>query len=46
MHVARMGDRRVACWVLVGRPEGKKPLARRRGKWEDNIKMATQEVVL
>jgi selenophosphate synthetase-related protein len=29
-HVARMGDRRVVCRVLVGKPEEKRPLARRR----------------
>ena len=30
--------------VLVGKPEGKKPLGRSRGRWEDNIKMDLQEV--
>jgi len=30
--------------VLVGKPEGKKPLGRPRRKWEDNIKMDLQEV--
>ena len=30
--------------VLVGKPQGKKPLGRQRHKWEDNIKMDLQEV--
>ena len=30
--------------VLVGKPEGKRPLGRRRRRWEDNIKMNLQEV--
>ena len=30
--------------VLVGKPEGKRPLGRRRRRWEDNIKMGFQEV--
>jgi hypothetical protein len=30
--------------VLVGKPEGKRPLARTRRRWEDNIKMGLQEV--
>ena len=30
--------------VLVGKPEGKRPLGRRRRRWEDNIKMDLQEV--
>jgi hypothetical protein len=36
-HVARMGDRRGACRVLVGRPEGKRPWGRFRHRWEWNI---------
>jgi hypothetical protein len=43
-HVASMGDRRVACRVLVGRPEGKKPIGRPRRRREDNIKMDHYEV--
>jgi hypothetical protein len=38
-HVARMGERRVVHRVLVGKPEGKRPLGRPRLRWEDNIKM-------
>jgi len=36
-HVARMGERRVVYRVLVGKPEGKRPLGRARRRWEDNI---------
>jgi len=41
-----MGDRRGAYRVLVGRPEGKEPLERRRRRWEDNITMDLQEEVM
>jgi len=43
-HVARMGEGRGMYRVLVGRPEGKRPLGRPRRRWEDNIKMDLQEV--
>ena len=43
-RVARMGERRDAYRVLVGNPEGKRPLGRPRRRWEDNIKMDLQEV--
>jgi hypothetical protein len=36
-HVASMGEGRGAYRVLVGRPEGKRPLGRPRRRWEDNI---------
>jgi len=39
MHVARMGERGGAYRVLVGKPEEKRLLGRRRLKWQDNIKM-------
>jgi hypothetical protein len=39
-----MGERRGVYRVLVGKPEGKRPLARPRRRWEDNIKMDLQEV--
>jgi hypothetical protein len=42
-HVAHMGEERGVHRVLVGKPEGKSPLGRRRCKWEDNIKMDLQE---
>ncbi|KAJ4438175.1 hypothetical protein ANN_14114 [Periplaneta americana] len=43
-HVARMGESRNANSLLVGRPEGKRPLGRPRCRWEDNIKMDLREV--
>jgi len=43
-HVARMGERRGVYRVLVGKPEGKRPLGRPRHRWEDNIKIDLQEV--
>ena len=43
-HVARMEEGRGVHRVLVGKPEGKRPLGRPRRRWEDNIKMALQEV--
>jgi len=42
--VARMGEGRGVYRVLVGKPEGKRPLGRPRSRWEDNIKMDLQEV--
>jgi len=43
-HVARMGEDRGVHRVLVGKPEGKRPLGKPRRRWEDNIKMDLQEV--
>ena len=43
-HVARMGEGKNMYRVLVGKPEGKRQLARPRRRWEDNIKMYLQEV--
>ena len=43
-HVARMEEGRVVYKVLVGKPEGKRPLGRPRRRWEDNIKMDLQEM--
>jgi hypothetical protein len=36
-HVARMGEGRGVYRVLVGRPEGKRPLERRRHRWDENL---------
>ena len=44
-NVARMGEERGAYRVLVGKPEGKRPLGRPRRSWVDNIRMDLQEVV-
>jgi hypothetical protein len=43
-HVARMREGRSVYRVLVGRPEGKRPLGRSRCRWEDNIKMDLREI--
>ena len=43
-HVARMGEERGAYRVLVGKPEGKRPLGRPRHRCVDNIRMDLQEV--
>ena len=43
-HVARMGEERGAYRVLVGKPEGKRPLGRPRHRWVVNITMDLQEV--
>ena len=42
--MARMGEGRGVHKVLVGKPEGKRPLGRPRSRWEDNIKMDIREV--
>jgi hypothetical protein len=43
-HVARMGDERNVYRVLMGKPEGKKPLGRPRRRWEDRIRMDLREI--
>jgi len=42
-HVARMGEMRSLYKILVGKPEGKRPLGRRKRRWEDNIRMDLRE---
>ena len=42
--MVRMGEGRGVHRVLVGKPEGKRPLGRPRRRWEDNIKMDLQAV--
>ena len=42
--MARMGEGRGVYRVLVGKPEGKRPLGKPRRRWEDNTKMDLQEV--
>jgi hypothetical protein len=39
-----MGDKRNAYRILVGKPEGKRPLGRPRHRWEDNIRMNHREI--
>jgi hypothetical protein len=43
-HVARMGEKRNTYRLLVGKPEGKRPLGRPRRRWVDNIRMELGEV--
>ena len=43
-YVARMGEEREVYRVLVGKPEGKRPMGRPRRRWVDNIRMDLQEV--
>jgi len=43
VHVAVMGERRGVYRVLVGKPEGKRPLVKPRRRWEDNIKLDLRE---
>jgi hypothetical protein len=43
-HVARIGEMRKAYRLLVGKPEGKRPLRRPRCRWVDNIRMDFGEV--
>jgi len=43
-HVASTGEKIGVYRVLVGKPEGKRPLGRPRRRWDDNIKMDLQEV--
>jgi hypothetical protein len=43
-YVARMGEKGNVYRVLVGKPEGKRPLGRPRRRWIDNIKMDLLEV--
>ena len=43
-HVARMGEERGAYRVLVGKPEGRRPLKRPRRRWVDSIRIDLQEV--
>jgi hypothetical protein len=43
-HVALVGEKRNACTILVGKPEGERPLGRPTRRWEDNIKMDLGEL--
>jgi hypothetical protein len=44
-YVARMGEKRNAYRLLVGKPEGRRPLGRLRCRWMDNIRMDLVEIV-
>jgi hypothetical protein len=43
-HVACMREKRKVYWVLVGKPEGKRPLGRPRHGWKDGIRMDLREI--
>jgi hypothetical protein len=43
-HVAQMGETRNAYRILVGKPEGKRPLGRPRRRWMDNIKIDLRHI--
>jgi hypothetical protein len=43
-HVTCMGELRNSYSILVGKPEGKRPLVRRRCRWEDNIRLDLREI--
>jgi hypothetical protein len=43
-HIARMGEKRNAYKILVGKPEGKRQMGRPRRRWVDNIKMDLREI--
>jgi hypothetical protein len=45
-HVARIGDMKNAYNILVRKPEGKRPIGRRRRRWDDNIKTHLREIRL
>jgi hypothetical protein len=45
-HVARMGEKRNAYRILVGKPGGKRPLRRSRRRWMDNVKIELREMGL
>jgi hypothetical protein len=43
-HVARIGENRNAFRILLGKPEGKRPLGRPRRRWVGNIKLDLREI--
>jgi hypothetical protein len=43
-HVTRIGEKRNAYRILVGKPEGKRPLGRPRLRWENNIRMDLRDI--
>jgi len=45
-HVARVGEKRGLYRVLVGKPEGKRPLGRPRRRWVDNIRVDMERIGL
>jgi hypothetical protein len=45
-HVARIGEERKVYEVLMGKPEGRRPLGRPRRRWEDGVRMDLREIGL
>jgi hypothetical protein len=43
-HVARTGAKRIACKILVGKPEENRPLGRPRRRWVQNIKIYLRKI--
>jgi hypothetical protein len=43
-HVARVGEKRNGCMILMGKPEEKRPLGRPRRRWVDSVKMDLREI--
>jgi hypothetical protein len=43
-YIARIGEKRIAYMLLVGKPEGRIPLGRPRRRWVDNVQMDPGEV--
>jgi hypothetical protein len=43
-YVAPMGEKKNVYRILVGKPEGKRPLGRPRRRWEDNIRMDLRDI--
>jgi hypothetical protein len=43
-YVARMGEMRNSYNILVGKPEGKRPLGRTKRRWEDSIRIDVREI--
>jgi hypothetical protein len=43
-HVARMGEKRIIYRILMGYPEGKRPLGRPRRRWVNNVKIDLREI--
>jgi hypothetical protein len=44
LHVARVGEIRIAKKILAGKPKGRRPLGRTRNRWEDNVRMVLREI--
>jgi hypothetical protein len=43
-HVTRIGEKRKACRILVGKLKGRRPLEKPRSKWKDNMKMYLRDI--